>query len=61
MYHGENRRIRGLITVYVKEGAKEMEKKDSITLSIKREQRSSKNTQIPQTRETRIYKITLGT
>ena len=37
MYHGENRRSGGLITVYIKEGAKDMKKKDSIILRIKRE------------------------
>src|SRR5210317_290049 len=36
MYNGENRASGALITVYVKEGSKQMEKKDSITLSIKR-------------------------
>jgi hypothetical protein len=37
MYHGENRRSGGLITVYIKEGSKDMKKKDSIILRIKRE------------------------
>ena len=60
MYHGENRDSGALITVYVKEGSKQMEKKDSITLSIKRDSEVVRTLKYPRPEKSGFTKLRWG-
>ena len=60
MYHGENRDTGALITVYVKEGSKQMEKKDSITLSIKRDSEIVRTLKYPRPEKSGFTKLRWG-
>ena len=60
MYNGENRASGALITVYVKEGAKQKEKKDSITLSIKRNNEVVRTLKYPRPEKPGFTKLRWG-